>query len=180
MQGLIAYYYDYFKPNNWMELNHCRHNHMGMDVLYRAPPNFWSRHKKVGQCRNNQDTCEDCMVTPLDQIYSIHYTQCRKPWNCIGEAKLDKSQKMNIPIDNVNLDHCMVLQSVWHSTRRDLEMQLIMISQSSSALDESSRGDYKRDVFHGHCFDNGGDNYVPLNMNLLPFISELYGNTFKA
>jgi hypothetical protein len=81
MQGLLAYFYDHVRPGVWIELNQCRFNHMGMDVLYRAQPNFKRNHKQRGQCRNNRGNsyeCEDCMVTPLADIYSIHYTQCRK------------------------------------------------------------------------------------------------------
>ena len=49
MQGLMAYYYDHVRPNTAVELNQCRFNHMGMDVLYRHPPNFRKNHKKVGK-----------------------------------------------------------------------------------------------------------------------------------
>ena len=53
MQGLMAYYYDHIRPQTVVQLNQCRYNWMGMDVLYRAPPNFRKRHPKKGQCRNN-------------------------------------------------------------------------------------------------------------------------------
>ena len=102
----MAYYYDVVRPNTAVELNQCKFNHMGMDgeatrqkctavlrdtpskirsVRYRHPPNFFSRKAhKVGRCRNNLEECEDCMQTNTSLIYNIHYTQCRKPWNCIG------------------------------------------------------------------------------------------------
>ncbi len=35
MQGLMAYYYDLIRPNNAVELNQCRFNHMGMNVVRR-------------------------------------------------------------------------------------------------------------------------------------------------
>jgi lipopolysaccharide biosynthesis glycosyltransferase len=57
---------------------------MGMDVKYNAHPNFNPRHPKKGKCRNNGDYCEDCRKTPVEQVYNVHYTQCRKPWNCIS------------------------------------------------------------------------------------------------
>jgi hypothetical protein len=47
MQGLLAYVYDALLPTSWVELNQCRHNHMGMDVLYRAAPTFRPHHPKV-------------------------------------------------------------------------------------------------------------------------------------
>jgi hypothetical protein len=77
MQGLMAYYYDYVSPHNVVELNQCRYNYMGMDVRYRAPPNFSPRSDKVGACRNDAEYCEDCMNTSLDLIKNVHYTVCR-------------------------------------------------------------------------------------------------------
>jgi hypothetical protein len=47
MQGLLAYVYDVLLPTSWVELNQCRYNHMGMDVLYRAAPTFRPNHPKV-------------------------------------------------------------------------------------------------------------------------------------
>ena len=61
MQGLMAYYYDYVRKDNAVELNHCRHNHMGMDVLYRSHPNYMPQRvekKLVGGCRNSLEYCE--------------------------------------------------------------------------------------------------------------------------
>lgn len=47
MQGLMAYVYDVLLYDTWVELNQCRYNHMGMDVLYRAQPGFRKNHEKV-------------------------------------------------------------------------------------------------------------------------------------
>jgi hypothetical protein len=77
MQGVMAYYYDYVRPKNVVELNQCRYNWMGMDILYRAPPNFALGHNKVGKCRNNLDYCEDCMMVDLELVKNVHYTACR-------------------------------------------------------------------------------------------------------
>jgi len=66
MQGFIAYFYDHIRPDTHVELNHCRYNHMGMDVLYRKSPNFNKRYGNIGGCRNGEDKCEDCMATPME------------------------------------------------------------------------------------------------------------------
>jgi hypothetical protein len=66
MQGFIAYFYDYIRPNTAVELNQCRFNHMGMDVLYRKHPNFRPKLPGVGGCCNGAEKCEDCMVTPME------------------------------------------------------------------------------------------------------------------
>ena len=185
MQGLLAYYYDVVRPGTWMELNQCRYNHMGMDTLYRHNPNFLRRHSKVGKCRNNKEYCEDCQVTPIPDIYSIHYTQvsalvemciaddqcysiahkplqCRKPWNCIGESIKNSTENANanVPDGSVILDHCLELQKVWHDHRADLEDQLRALG--ASTVDDSRAGSYKPHIFQGHCTANGGDNYLTI------------------
>ena len=66
MQGLVAYYYDHIRPNTAVELNQCRFNHMGMDVLYRKWPNFRKNVPGVGGCRNMAEECEDCMTTEME------------------------------------------------------------------------------------------------------------------
>ena len=65
MQGAMAYYYDQFRPTEFVELNMCAHNHMGMKVTV-------GRNSK---CKNNKPTCENCQHTPLSRIHSIHYSE---------------------------------------------------------------------------------------------------------
>jgi len=95
MQGLMAYFYDHVRPNTAVELNSCRYNHMGMDNLYRAHPNFMPVKYKsdVGKCRSQRPDCEDCTLTNTSLIYNVHYTQCRKPWNCISQGTAGGSIK---------------------------------------------------------------------------------------
>jgi hypothetical protein len=163
MQGLLAYYYDVYRPNSWMELNQCRFNHMGMDVLYRSQPAFRPHHKKKGMCRNDLDYCEDCMHTPLEQIYNIHYTQCRKPWNCIGlGSNMEGSDKKSIPEDSVHFDHCMELLTVWHSHRSDLERKLLALT-GDETLEKGRSSDYNKPVFQGHCSGEGQESYHVLS-----------------
>jgi hypothetical protein len=176
-QGLIAYIYDVHFPDKWMELNQCRYNHMGMDVLYRSQPSFRPGNKKVGKCRNDLDYCEDCMHTELDKIYIIHFTQCRKPWNCIGLGSLEKpDDKMSIPEDSVHLDHCMELLTVWHGMRSDLEQKLAALTGDSTVVEVGQKGTFKKQVFQGHCTENGGSGYVPLSgkPETLKRLSEIY------
>lgn len=180
MQGLLAYYYDEHRPNEWVELNQCRYNHMGMDVHYNGAPAFRPQLKKKGHCRNDRGMdCEDCMNTTLEKIYSIHYTQCRKPWNCIGEpivrGKKTPDNKRNIPTDSVHLDHCMVLHTQWHNVRTNLEERLFELTRDET-IRQGQGGNYKQDVFQGHCRENGGDHYLTLSGNekTLARLPELY------
>jgi hypothetical protein len=185
MQGLLAYTYDILFTDTWVELNQCRYNHMGMDVLYRAHPSFRPNHKKVGQCRNNRDYCEDCMKTELSNIYNVHYTYCKKPWNCVGEGSHQKDAKKNfgksvIPEDQVNYDHCMELMTVWHTVRSDLETKLRTLT-GDQTINDGQAGDYKKDVFQGHCKANGAKGYLPLTAATGTFqrTGELYAATSR-
>ena len=111
MQGLIAYYYDYVRPHAAVELHGCRYNWMGGDVLYRSPPAFHPHRcrDKIGKCRNGREECEDCQDTPLSLIQSVHFTNCRKPWNCIGAKRRKGLGRKHQGIDerNTNYTKCM-------------------------------------------------------------------------
>ena len=39
--------------------------------------NFSIKRKKHGKCRNGREDCEDCMVTDVDKLFTVHYTQCK-------------------------------------------------------------------------------------------------------
>lgn len=180
MQGLLAFVYDAILYDSWVELNQCRFNHIGMDVLYRNPPSFNKRHAKVGMCRNDRNYCEDCMVTPLTKIYNIHYNQCRKPWNCIGEGNRERANdKFAIPEDQVHKDHCLELVAEWHSVRSDLESQLkeSVPALSAAPIMASTSGNYKHNHFQGHCLSYGTEGYLRLaggDTSLLRKIPQLY------
>ena len=203
MQGLIAYYYDIFAPDTWVELNQCRYNHMGIDTKFN-PGGFGYRPAEKGTCRNRMTTCEDCMHTDRDFIYSIHYTKCRKPWNCIGEGDSSITEDMSntksskaaikklIPEQLIHLDHCLELLQVWHNVRSDLENQLVQLvshdstttmkkddqennTNQTAMVNEARRGTYKTDYFQGHCLANG--KYLTLaggHKETLQRIPELY------
>lgn len=150
-----------------------------MDVLYRNPPSFQPGHAKRGKCRNDREYCEDCMVTNLTDIYSIHYTMCRKPWNCVGEGSRGNRKGFEtIPEDQVHFDHCMELIRVWHSVRTDYENRLYQLTGDES-IKEQQTGEYKTDVFQGHCNENGASGYRPLTSNeaTLRRVPELYVST---
>lgn len=184
MQGLMGYYYDHVRPNTAVELNQCRYNHMGLDVRYNGPPNFNRKWGKKGQCRNNNpaDICEDCMVTKSENIYSAHYTPCRKPWACIGTGAPGgrfpgAPRASSVNTDVAHLDQCMMLLEKWHSVRLDLENKLFDLTGDSSIRDGST-GNYKEDVFHGHCTEDGYGGYLNLAGTDETFsrYSELYGS----
>jgi hypothetical protein len=167
MQGLIAYFYDHIRPNTAVELNQCRYNHMGMDVRYNDHPNFALKFGRKNQCRNNNpdDICEDCMHTDFEKIYSVHYTKCRKPWQCMAQGtpngKLNGARESAIETRVVDLDHCLLLVRKWHEIRKDFEDQLFELTKDES-IKNGTIGDYRSDVFLGHCNGDGNKGYLVL------------------
>lgn len=187
MQGVMAFYYDVHAPNDFIELNQCRYNHMGMDTLFRAAPNYFPRYK--GRCRNNSTYCEDCQDTSVEQIYNVHYTQCRKPWLCVGEGNegmkkkpRDRTplEKMLIPVDNVHVDHCLQLAAIWHGHRTDLESKLYKLT-GDGKIEEGRKGGYMKDIFHGHCEQLGSGGYLNITgkPESLKRLVELYGQAMN-
>jgi hypothetical protein len=162
MQGLMAYYYDHVRPQTSVELNQCRYNWMGMDVLYRAAPNFKRKHPKVGMCRNDLEDCEDCMTTDLSEIRSVHYTECRKPWNCVGTGVPGGAKGASIDTSAGNFEKCMEVVTKWHELRADFELKLFSISFDDRLLQASSQA-YKKNIFKGHCGGEGGKNYTQID-----------------
>ena len=174
MQGLIAYYYDQIRPDVSVEINGCHYNWMGGDILYRNVPAFYPRKfaDKVGKCRNGRETCQDCQKTPFSDIQSVHYTNCRKPWNCIGIkwAKGQAKTEQGIDERNSNYDKCMEIIQQWHLLRAELEdMAMRSPSADASQLAKQWRsGTYKEEVFRGHCHGNGQSKYIPLSRDVDP------------
>jgi alpha-N-acetylglucosamine transferase len=93
IQGFLAYYYSIVHPQDMIELNRCRYNTM----IYDEP--------KLLSCPQ----CDNCQITPLAQIKSIHYTTCQKPWAC----KLPNFGRPPLL--------CQQAHHLWFLVRQDLE-----------------------------------------------------------
>mmetsp|Transcript_6430 Transcript_6430/g.10458 ORF Transcript_6430/g.10458 Transcript_6430/m.10458 type:complete len:502 (-) Transcript_6430:2036-3541(-) len=166
MQGLPAYYYDEIAPNTSVELNGCRYNHMGANIFYDNVPNFIRKYKDLhGKCRRNVEGCEDCRKTDMSLIKNIHFTNCRKPWNCSGCKEVaEQCTGKNDHIDprTADYDHCMEVARTWHEMRNDLEQKIVALTGNDKVLSEGQKGTYKKDVFMGHCDADGQIGYVPI------------------
>lgn len=86
-------------------------------------------------------------------------------WNCAGckEHGGQCSGKNNI-IDprTADYDHCMQVARTWHEMRSDLERQIQALTGNDEVLSEGQKGNYKKDVFMGHCDADGQIGYVPI------------------
>ena len=159
MQGLPAYYYDIVRPNTTVELNGCRYNHMGANIFYEDVPNFIRRYKDLhGKCRRNVEGCEDCRKTDLKLIKNIHFTNCRKPWNCAGELS---TKKGSIDPRTTDYGHCTQVIRTWHEMRTDLEQKILDIT-GDTKVQEGQSGSYKEDLFMKHCKEDGQSGYIPI------------------
>ena len=165
MQGLPAYYYDVVSPNSSVELNGCRYNHMGANIFYDNVPNFIRKYKDLhGKCRRNVEGCEDCRKTNMSLIKNIHFTNCRKPWNCAGctGEECEGSKHDNIDPRTSDYGHCMIVTRTWHDMRNNLEQRLAALSGNDKVISEGQKGGYKKEVFIGHCDADGPGGYVPI------------------
>ena len=86
----------------------------------------------MGKCRDNREICEQCMNTSLEDIYSIHYSPCGNPWNCMTKERIGDVKEFKVAIGLVDFDHCSKLYRQWHELRSDLENELL-----SKIADES-------------------------------------------
>lgn len=163
-QGVVAYFYDQLRPNTAVELNICKWNQVVADVIWRGP--LAMEHHM--QCREypldgkfeTNTNCEDCRVTPIDQVNSAHYTACKKPWECT----IPHPRQTKIVNDQYRLNHltnittCGILFSKWFELRQDFEDMLALETQ----LRPSRRdGKFEPAYFLGNCASSG--NYIPMN-----------------
>ena len=183
-QGAVAYYYDQIAPKTAVELNVCRYNQVAADVIWRGP----ERHvQHRGQCREyprrrlpdgspdykSNTACEDCRVTPIEQVWSAHYTACKKPWECrVAHPRVPRDKKQVYRLENlVNVTYCMSLVKEWFALRRDFEDEL----KKASGKEPSMRdGKYEDGHFLGYCKDSGS--YIPIEAPPDGFdIERMYG-----
>jgi hypothetical protein len=177
LSGLLAFVYEALLYDTWVELNQCRYNHVGMDVLYRAPPSFQKSHAKVGQCRNDGDYCEDCMTTSLSLLHSVRFGEaCPRPWHCIGEGSRSRHDKTGVPEEQVSLPHCLELQGIWHGVRRDLEAKLYNLTNADTIREAGQAGDYLSHVYGGHCHSYGANGYLKIaaSVRTMQRVPDLY------
>jgi hypothetical protein len=162
-QGAVAYFYDILKPNTAVELNVCKWNQVVADVIWRGP----DRMEHHMQCReypldgnfeaNTQ--CEDCRITPIEEVNTVHYTACKKPWECtIPHPRQTNNEKQKYRLSHLtNITTCGMLFSKWFELRQDFEDLL----EKGTGLKPSQRdGIFEKGYFKGNCANPG--RYIPM------------------
>ena len=103
IQGLASYYYGHYENyTRSVELNRCYFNNMA--------DNPYSFNKDLNKtlCTTLEPdlTCQNCRDTPLDQIYTSHFTVCGKPdWCQMWDPENNQGRL------------CMELFREWHKVR---------------------------------------------------------------
>jgi hypothetical protein len=60
-------------------------------------------------CRTNESVCEDCSLTPLNDIRIAHFSKCHKPWKCPRTFRKPLCKNMLI---------------LWYSMRHAMELHM--------------------------------------------------------
>ena len=139
IQGICSYYYDYKHPGTGVELNRCYYNAMADSA----------RQSSSGKCRDGRDDCQDCTITPIEDVKSVHFTLCSKPWKCPGGTTGNSNTKTI----------CAKFHAEWFRIREHLERKTAMEEGREYS---NPGGSYKPEIFHGYCKSNGERGYIPL------------------
>jgi hypothetical protein len=97
-----------------------------------------------------EETCQDCRETPLNEIYTAHFTVCGKPdWCTIMDPDFGGRDQL-----------CMDLFREWHKTRLSLEEEWMAkfegyIPNLRSVNVSESRQAFLLSYKQGHCLPHG-------------------------
>jgi hypothetical protein len=183
-QGVLAYFYDQIYPDHAVELDVCRWNQVVADVIYRGP----ERPDMVGQCRQypedgNFDTntpengkCEDCRVVPIDETKTVHFTACKKPWECSIPHPRVPAPRMKAHAyrlrELTNITTCGLLFRKYFDIRNEVES---LIASSLGVPQTTPRGEFRPEYFRGYC--KGKGTYIPME-DVIPVdfnMQQVYG-----
>jgi hypothetical protein len=156
VQGLASYYY-YFERGRALELNRCYYNNMVDDPMNTRPH---LEKNSTLRCRTLEDHCQDCRKVSLHEIYTMHFTQCLKPWKCS-----DFSHKQNMGLCNDGLQR-------WHRVRRSLEEEWettyydnYSIESKTFFNNQNQTSNNFQSLTLGHCTAEGPEGYVKMKFH---------------
>ena len=110
-QGLCAYFFGAIRPGKALELNRCYYNFMGDAPRESVEPM---------RCRTLEEECQDCRQVPFNEIKTIHFTVCGKPWWCHAHEN-NKNREMYLGGNAEAYELCLHAQNEWFRTRALLE-----------------------------------------------------------
>ena len=187
-QGILAYFYDMVYPGHAVELDVCRWNQVVADVIYRGPKHMELNgtcrqypHETKGDLISNtpeNGRCYDCRVLPVNETRTVHYTACKKPWECTlpfprkpGKQNIAHTYRLQ---ELTNVTTCQSLLRKYFEIRQEIEA-LLRATPRSSFSKNRSRGKYEPETFLGYCAKQGS--YLSIEKLLGPTLNmtKLYG-----
>ena len=138
IQGILPYYYEILNKSAGVELNRCLYNQMA-DNPRIAP----RKGETAGKCRTKEASCEDCRERPLEDVLSVHFTCCQKPWWCLPSDHNTIQQRL-----------CRQFLHKWFDVRSDLEKSWGRLGVGPY--------DFQTEHFHGFCKSKGERGYLPI------------------
>jgi hypothetical protein len=112
-QGLCAYFFGAILPGKSLELNRCYYNFMGDGPRERIEPK---------RCRTLEEECQDCRQVSFNEIKTVHFTVCGKPWWCHAHES-NKQRERYIGGDAETYRLCLSAQTEWFRIRALLEKE---------------------------------------------------------
>lgn len=164
-QGVLAYFYDQVYPGISVELDVCRWNQVVADVIWRGPGQM-QHHMQCRQYPYNgiefeQNTpengqCEDCRVLPIEETYTVHYTACKKPWECvIPTPRIPRSKAQEYRLQHLtNVTTCGLLFRRYFEMRQEIEG--LVAEKGGLPSDVTHAGKFHPEYFLGYCKRSGG------------------------
>jgi hypothetical protein len=143
--GLLPYYYDVLHTGEAIDLNRCLHDQMADNP--RSPNR--NDPTKPGKCNDGQEECEDCRERPMEDIVSVHFTNCLKPWHCMAHHQGGLEHEL-----------CRKMHHEWFRVRSDLE--------KTWGRNPTSNGTWYTEQFYGFCSRHGKKGYQPITRPFLP------------
>jgi hypothetical protein len=182
-QGVLAYFYDQIKPHTAVELNVCRWNQVAADVIWRGPlgseyngtcreyPKLLQQqptpHQRLDhqqqmfQLLQNNTDCEDCRMTPIELVNTVHYTACKKPWECqLPFPRQTRNPRQQYAADQLtNVTTCGLLFRKWFEARKQVE-DLLANHTRNNYTPQTADGGYYPEYFMGFC--KGSNRYLAM------------------
>jgi hypothetical protein len=133
-QGLLPYYFQVLNPGHALELDWRIYNNMNSprsDRLKRG-------EETIEYCFTPD--CQDVRDTPFEDVFSVHFTNCQKPWKCLANSG-----------DNPKTALCRAMHRAWFQYRSELE----------KSWGRPGRGSHNETNEHlrGYCSDYGEGGY---------------------
>ena len=147
IQGICSYYYDHLHPGTAVELNRCYYNAMA-----DAPRQSERAKTKAGMCRDGRKECQDCRDVNVEDVKSVHFTLCNKPWKCPNWAGMEEKA----------VHICQKFHTEWFRVRADLEKTL---AAGKGGEYKNPSGTHKPEIFRGYCKSAYERGYIPIGQS---------------